>query len=333
LGLAALLLVRVPFLQSLGVAGLAVPLVSIAAALTLQPALLSFPGHRFARSPRPAGRWGRDAPRRGAWSRVAQVVVRRPALVLGATSIVLAGAAASLAWLEVTPASVTAIPQEVASAKALSLLRTSVGPGAVTPIDVVLDAGAPHALDRPGVEAATNRLIASLGQDPEVAVVVIGSRPPYVDATGRYSQTLVLARDDFGSAPTQALVARVVRAVAAARFPAGATGYVGGAPAQGVDFLDRVYGAFPWVVLCALVLAYLLLLRAFRSLLLPLLAVLLDVVTVAAAQGMVVLVFRFGAAAGLLGVYRVSQVEGWVPVFLFAMLFGLSMDYEVFFVA
>ena len=74
------------------------------------------------------------------------------------------------------------------------------------------------------------------------------------------------------------------------------------------------------------------LLRAFRSLLLPLMAVLLDALSVGASYGLLVVVFRFGLGADVLGLYRVSQIEGWVPVFLFAMLFGLSMDYEVFFV-
>ena len=80
-------------------------------------------------------------------------------------------------------------------------------------------------------------------------------------------------------------------------------------------------------------LAYLLLLRAFRSLLLPLMAALLDAVSVAATYGLLVVIFRFGVGSDVLGLYRVSQIEGWVPVFLFAMLFGLSMDYEVFFVS
>jgi RND superfamily putative drug exporter len=79
-------------------------------------------------------------------------------------------------------------------------------------------------------------------------------------------------------------------------------------------------------------LAYVVLVRAFRSVLLPLMAVLLDALSVAASYGLLVVLFRFGVGADLFGLYRVSQIEGWVPVFLFAMLFGLSMDYEVFFV-
>ena len=94
-----------------------------------------------------------------------------------------------------------------------------------------------------------------------------------------------------------------------------------------------MYGAFPWIVLLALVLAYLVLVRAFRSIVLPLLAVVLDLLSVGAAYGVLVLVFRFGVLSSVLGTYKVSQIEGWVPVFLFATLFGLSMDYEVFIVS
>jgi RND superfamily putative drug exporter len=116
-------------------------------------------------------------------------------------------------------------------------------------------------------------------------------------------------------------------------FPKGTKIYVGGVPAQGVDFLNTVYGAFPWIVALALVLAYLVLARAFRSLVLPLIAVLLDLVSVGVAYGLLVVVFRFAIGSALLGTYHVSQIEGWVPVFLFAVLFGLSMDYEVFIVS
>ncbi len=164
-------------------------------------------------------------------------------------------------------------------------------------------------------------------------VVAIGSRAPYVDSSDQYRQMIVIGRHDFGQEATQQLVHQIrSRFLPAARFPSALRVYVGGAPAQGADFLTRVYGAFPWIVLLVLALAYLVLLHAFRSLLLPLMAVLLDAISVAAAYGLLVVIFRFGVGADVLGLYRVSQIEGWVPIFMFAMLFGLSMDYEVFFV-
>jgi RND superfamily putative drug exporter len=107
----------------------------------------------------------------------------------------------------------------------------------------------------------------------------------------------------------------------------------GGAPPQGVDFLHVAYGAFPWLVVAVLLLTYLLLMRAFRSLILPLKAVVLNLLSVAAAYGALVVMFRFGLGHDLIGLYQFPQIEGWIPIFLFAMLFGLSMDYEVFLVS
>jgi RND superfamily putative drug exporter len=104
---------------------------------------------------------------------------------------------------------------------------------------------------------------------------------------------------------------------------------VTGAPAFGVDFIDKAYGAFPWLILGVLVLSYLLLMRAFRSLFLPLKAVLLNCLSVAATYGVLVLMFQKSWGSGL-GLEHSPQVEAWIPIFLFAMLFGLSMDYEVF---
>ena len=109
--------------------------------------------------------------------------------------------------------------------------------------------------------------------------------------------------------------------------------YVGGGPAQGVDYLSRVVRrSSRGSSLGVLALTYLILLRGFRSIVLPLKAVVLNLLSVAAVYGLLVVVFRWGVGADLLGLYRVRAVEGWIPIFLFAMLFGLSMDYEVFLV-
>ena len=119
------------------------------------------------------------------------------------------------------------------------------------------------------------------------------------------------------------------RYVPAARFPRGATVLVSGAPAFGVDFLDRAYGAFPWLVLAVLVVSYLLLLRAFRSVVLPAKAVVMNLLSVSATYGVLVLAFQHGWGEPF-GLQQSPQIDGWIPIFLFAMLFGLSMDYEVF---
>ncbi len=332
-GLCVLLVVPVPFLRSLGAAGILVPVVSVLAALSLQPALLSLLGRGGMRAhgQRVLGRNERSEG--GLWSWTADLVVRRPVAVGAAATAVLLGAAVPVVWLQLTPASVTAVPPGIEADRGLALLRDRVGPGVITPIEVVLDSGRPHGALTPAVSAATLRLAHGLLAQPEVFVVAIGTRPPYIDSAGRYRRTVVIERDDFGDEVSQQLVHRIrAQIVPAAHFPASARAYVGGAPAQGADFLSRVYDSFPWVVAVVAGLAYVMLVRAFRSLLLPLMAVLLDALSVAASYGLLVIVFRFGVGADLFGLYRVPQIEGWAPVFLFAVLFGLSMDYEVFFV-
>ena len=164
-------------------------------------------------------------------------------------------------------------------------------------------------------------------------VVASGRRSPYVDPSGRYTRVVVVGRAEYGSDASRTLVDRLRGSyIPDAGFPRDVTADTGGAPAQGADFLERAYGALPWVVLAVLAVTYLVLLRAFRSLVLPLKAVLLNLVTVVAVCGLLVVWFEWGVGEWL-GVTESSDIEAWVPIFLFATLFGLSMDYEVFLVS
>jgi RND superfamily putative drug exporter len=333
IGLALLVLMPVPFIRSLGVAGFFIPLFSIAGALTLQPALLSFYGRRGVRrlSLLPA-RFRAEA-ETGFWHRLAGAIMRRPLLFLAAGAVVLLGLAAPVFALQLTPGSIAGIPQFPQSVRGFDLLTRAVGAGAVSPTQVVVDTGRAGGATAPGVQAAVHRLSAELLRDPEVVTVRTGSAWPYVDASGRYAQVVVAGRHEYGEEPAQAFVHRLRGTIVPdARFPAGVAVLAGGGPPQGVDFLQRSYGVFPWLIVGVLVLTYLLLARAFRSLLLPLKAVVLNLLSVAASYGMLVLVFRWGVGQDVIGLYRIQQVEGWIPIFLFAMLFGLSMDYEVFLV-
>jgi RND superfamily putative drug exporter len=269
----------------------------------------------------------------GTWARIARGVIRRPLSVLVVTCVMLASATFSVLWLQLTPGSVTAIPQNIQAAHALTMVSGRVGSGVITPIQIIIDTGRSQGATTGTASRARLALAELILKNPEVEIVAIGHTRPFVDSSRRYEQILVISREYFGSSRSQHLV-QVLRQeiIPSMKFPSSTSVYVGGAPAQGVDFLNTVYGAFPWIVLLALLLSYLVLARAFRSLLLPLLASVLDLVSVGAAYGLLVVVFRFGVGSSILGTYHVSQIEGWVPVFLFAMLFGLSMDYEVFIV-
>jgi uncharacterized membrane protein YdfJ with MMPL/SSD domain len=333
IGLALLLFMPLPFVQSIGVGGFLIPLASIAAALTLQPALLSLYGRRgVARIPVLPRRW-RAEEDTGFWHRLAGSIMRRPVAYLCAGAALLLAAGIPVFALHLTPGSAEGIPQFPQSVRGFDLLKHSIGPGAISPTQVVVDSGRAGGVRAPEVQAAIARLASSVRADRETAALRFSERPPYVAASGRYEELVVAGRHEYGDEAAQSFVHRLRgRLVPAARFPGSVRVLAGGGPPQGVDFLDRAYRYFPWLVAGVLVLTYLLLMRAFRSVVLPLKAVILNLLSVSAAYGMLVLVFRWGVGQSVLGLYEIGQVEGWIPIFLFAMLFGLSMDYEVFLV-
>ena len=344
IGLALLLFMPLPFMRSMGVGGFLIPLVSIAAAATLQPALLSVYGQRGVRRVHvaefvrrrlhiPLPHLAGPDVEHGFWARLARNTMRRPLVFFAAGVALLVTAAIPVFALQLTPGSAQGIPQTPQAVRGLNVLRDAVGPGALSPSQIVIDAGQGGRVRSPQVQAAVQRLVRGVQSDPEVAFVQIGQSRRYVDASGRYEQLIVAGKHEYGDVPAQRFVARLRgNLIPDATFPAGVRVLAGGGPPQGVDFLNRSYGVFPWLVLAVLVLTYLLLMRAFRSVILPLKAVLLNLLSVAAAYGMLVVFFRWGAGQQLAGLYQFPQVEGWIPIFLFAMLFGLSMDYEVFLV-
>jgi uncharacterized membrane protein YdfJ with MMPL/SSD domain len=345
-GLALLVFMPVPFMRSMGVGGLLVPLFSIAASATFLPALLAVMGrkvNRFRVIPKSILEH-RASGRTGAWSRLARSIMRRPIPYLVVAGGLMVALALPALGLHVTSGDNRGVPLTRESTRGFDLLRSTLGPGALAPNQIVIETGRPGGAYSPAVLAAEDRLVAELRRDPEVKPSTILSpsllppgprgraiarRNSLVDASGQVAQIRVAGEGDSGTKAAQDLVHRIRDTyIPAAGF--GDTEVVlSGAPAFGVDFIDTAYGAFPWLVIAVLILSYLLLLRAFRSVVLPLKAVLLNLLSVSATYGVLVLVFQRGLHSSL-GLDGTPQIEGWIPIFLFAMLFGLSMDYEVF---
>jgi RND superfamily putative drug exporter len=314
IGLLALIALPVPFLRSVGYGGIVIPLVSVLAAITLLPIILARWGTKLEWPHRP----DRDSASRS-WTRWGQLVLRRRgwAAVLGGSLLVaLVVAATGLQF-----GAAAGNPDIIASAgdaKAglAALERSGIGAGALTPIEVLAPADAGTR-----VEAA---LAGGSG--------IHGAVAPQGTDWRRGDRAVVdvfPTRTDATSAGRAAL--RRTRAVAHGVGRRAAPPAAGGIMAQNQDFVSAVYGSFPLMVVLIAVITLVLLTRAFRSLLLPLKAVVLNVLSVAAAWGALVLIWQKGwGSEAIWGIPAAGSIPSWMPVVIFAFLFGLSMDYEVF---
>jgi len=336
IGLALLLFMPLPFMRGFGIAGLLLPVVSVAAALTLLPGLLFLVGEPLERvRVLPQSLLDRRADHeRGFWATLARSIMRRPKTYAIGTTAFLLLLTAPLTTIEVGPGSNTGIPEELEAVQGLRLVSAAVGEGALAPVEMVIDTGRSEGVREPAVVAATERLVIGLVADPEIADVVLDpTSRRHVDESHRYLVVSATTEDEYGKPDSLAFVDRLRgEIVPAARFPESTRVYAGGGPPGGRDFLDLTYSWFPWLVLGVLAATYVLLVRAFRSLLLPLKAIVLNLLSIGAAYGLLVLVFKHGVAEWI-GLVSYDQIEGWIPVMIFAMLFGLSMDYEVFLVS
>ena len=353
-GLAGLIMLPLPFIRSLGVGGVVIPLVSIAAAVTLLPALLSLLGPWLARV--------RVVPTRvldarmdnetGFWVRLSDSIMGRPWPYLICGSALLIALGLPTLWISLTPGTNVGLPSSLESVAGLQKLEKTVGAGTLAPSTIIVNSGKKDGIWAKDVIAAINRLETELRKDPAIAtqpsavssaadLLVKGDTPEarkqaaqsgLVNSNAQYAVIFAASKEAYGSESAQALARRIRETlVPDAHFPQSTTVLVGGGPSAGVDFIDQIYGTFPLLAGAVLLASYILLARAFRSLLLPLKAIVLNILSVAAAYGILVMVFQkgWGEWAGL---QQSDQIEAWIPVFLFAMLFGLSMDYEVFLV-
>ena len=335
IGLALLLVVPLPFIRGFGVAGLLIPLISIVCALTLLPVLLYLFGDRLDRV-RLVPLWvikRRANDENNAWSWLARRIMRRPVLFLFASVVLLIAAAFPLHDLELGPGTYKGIPQDLESTIGLNVLSEAAGEGVIAPTEIIIDTGKSGGTRDPKVVDAAERLRDGVAADSEVRSTRFGSADGFSDQSDRYLRLQVIGENEYGDPASMEFAKRLRRdIIPASLFPIGVEVIAGGGPPSAVDFIDLTYSMLPWLVLGVLLLTYVLLLRAFRSLLLPLKAIFLNLFSIAAAYGLVVIVFKWGGGAAL-GLISFDQIEAWIPVFLFAMLFGLSMDYEVFLVS
>jgi putative drug exporter of the RND superfamily len=312
ISLAALLLVPVPFLHSMGVGGLLIPLVSVLAALTLLPVLLATVGPWLEWPRRRAAR----ALMHGRWDAWARLVVRRPALSATAALLLVGLLLVPVASLRLAAPAPASLASTGPARHALDqLARSRIGAGVLSPIEVLVDGNDPSATAArlrgvPGVRAVTAPHDRAWRRDGTSLLSVIPDAPASTPA---------------GQATLEHVQA-ITDQVPGAR--------VGGTAAQGQDFTAAVYGNAPLLIGLLVLVTFVLLVRAVRSLLLPLKAILLNALSVAATFGLLVLTWQRGwLSEPAWGIQGTGALTEWVPIMVFAFLFGLSMDYEVFILA
>ena len=310
LGLVALVALPVPFIRGIGIGGMLIPLISVTVTLTVVPALLAGIGRRLD-WPRPR----RETVHAQGWTWWARLVVRHRWIAAAAALVILGALGSAALSLHVGDASVDSLSQRGQARQGVVLLEQARIPtGVLTPIEVYVPAGTSPAA-----------VVATASRVPGIRGTVAPDSPVW--RRNGTAMVTVLPAADGASAAGQATATAVRQALARAT-PAV---LVGGTAVGIVDQVHSFYGDFPLVLAGLAVITFVLLARAFRSLILPLKAVLANLLSVGAAYGVLVLVWQDGyGSRAIWGLPATGAITAWIPLFVFAFLYGLSMDYEVF---
>jgi RND superfamily putative drug exporter len=321
--LLGMFLVPVSLLRSLAAGAVIIGVVSVAVALTLLPAMLSLIGDRVnsLRLPIVGRNLGRpDAAEARIWRAVTGRVMRRPAV-----SLVLAGglmvlAAVPVLGLHIGQSGVTTLPANLPSKQGYLAVQRYFPGQSQDPVEIVSVGGTGTA------RADLAKLEAVLAGDPPFAPGVLQASPD-----GQVLMLTVPIRGDAVSSKNVAAVVNLRQQLIPSAFAgSGAQVYVGGKTADEADYFHAVTSPTPYVLAFVLGLSFVLLLLAFRSLTIAAVSILLNLLSVGAAYGLLTLVFIHGAGAGIFGFQQVPAIDAWVPLFMFSVLFALSMDYQVF---
>jgi RND superfamily putative drug exporter len=314
-GIGALAAMPLPIMFSIALGGMVVVAVTVFASLTLLPAVLGLLGHRVERWKVRRVQPGADATSSG-WYRLAHMVMRRPGVsIFGGIALLLLLASPVLgSHMDVPHADV--LPKDAPSAKARHLLETRFGEHVESPVIMVLDTA-----DEQKIDGIREQLLA-VDHIRRTEVMKVDT------ARGR---TLLNAYGDAQVANGGVVARKVARDVSALDFPVEVI--VSGQGAGEIEFLEVIKSHMPHTLLLMFVSTLLVLTVAFRSLTLPVKAIVLDTLSILASLGIVVAVFQNGVGIELLGAERLGYTEATIPIILFCLLFGLSMDYEVFMLA
>jgi putative drug exporter of the RND superfamily len=325
IALLGMFIVPTSIMRSLALGAILVGIVSVAAALTLLPALLSMVGDRVNALPVPIlGRnLGRaDAVEGGFWRRIVDAVLRRPALWLTVAVAGLLLVASPIFGLHIGANGVSTLPDTLPSKQGYVLLQRNFPKQNPQPVRIVTVGGNPAVVHRDLIQL--RRQLAANGSSFGLGTIQTSAR------TGISLLTSPVRGDPVGGAAVGAVRQLRSDTIPALFAGSGAQVYVGGDTAENVDYFDAVTNPTPYVLLFVLGLSFILLTIAFRSIVVALVSVLLNLLSVGAAYGLLTLVFLDDHGASLFGFQHTHVIDAWVPLFLFSVLFGLSMDYQVF---
>jgi len=324
-GLLSMIIIPLPFIRSIGIGGMLIPTVSVLTSITLLPALLYTLGPKI-NSLRVLPKRlveGSDDPEKGFWNRWARTVMRRP-LAVGAAGTAIV-AVLLFYGLQLNPADAKAedLPGGgPAHQGAQVLTEAGITAGVHKPFQIAVDGAA--------TPAELDQVAAALDDAEGIA----GASAPPPARAGDFALVEAFSTSDGSSKETRETVSRLRDDVLPAEeteLGSGATLTLAGIPTEEREFISAVYGTFPYVLLFVIVLTYLLLMRAFRSVFLPLKAVILNLISLGAAYGIIVFIFQKGnGSEAIWNVPATESIISWIPLMIFAFLYGLSMDYEVF---
>jgi RND superfamily putative drug exporter len=320
-GLLSMIVIPLPFIRSIGVGGMLIPAVSVLASITLLPAMLSLLGHRINRV--------RVMPRRivegsdreeGFWHRWAALVTRRAPLIAAVGFVIVGLLLIPGVQLNPSEAQAKDLPGAGEAHRGLEVLRAAgISLGVLKPFEVVIEG--------PNRKAVAPLVVERLGQTPGIA----GAAWPR--SWQRDDMTVVEAfpAEDGAAKPIRGVISNLQKNVLPSLAESNTTATLAGVAPEDRDFVRAVYSKFPYVLLFVIVLTYLLLARAFKSLVLALKAVILNLISLGAAFGIVVFIFQWGhGSQAIWHVPATQSIISWIPLMIFAFLYGLSMDYEVF---
>jgi RND superfamily putative drug exporter len=361
IALVSLLVAGIPLVTTMGLMAAVAVVVAVLAALTLLPATLAIAGPKInalrvrGRHPdhvasRHPDRDHAASPKRGAWARWAEAVARRPLIAMLAALAVLIPLAVPLLSLNLGQKDVAALPTSTTVRRAYDLISENFGPGVNGPLIVAVSLGSPAQPASGGTGSTTGPASStgSAGSDPRATDPRLQTLETDVSKTPGVAAVTPVQIDQAGTTaffnaiattgPAEQATADLVNQLRSGVIPAAEKGtnmhaYVGGSTASNVDLASEISSELLLQILVVIALSFLLLMLAFRTVVIPVQAAVMNLLSIGAAYGVLTAMFQFGWLHSLIGLDGAVPIVSYVPLFMFAVLFGLSMDYEVFLVS